>query len=171
MATKNGQAVSTGKAGTYDVTVAYTDRKTNESHNATAKVTITAEVIAAVRKAVKAFVGDKYVNKKGQTVTPSGAHTTFPVKIDGQRAVFSDTLLAIAETLDMLPTAKAGPTELSGLERRMTLLVLSAGLEQAGVIVSRSALGGALIYLPENAPTGGGRAEISGKDALAKILA
>ena len=176
MAKKNGNAVEVGKTGTFDVSVSYVENRNTpdaQTHNATAQITITPDVISAVRKAVKAHVGQPYVHKaSGKTITPTGAHTTYGVGIGGsQKSVFGEVLLAIAETLGMIPTAQTAPTDLTGIPRKLTLKALTAGLEAAGVIVTRSTFGGAMVYLPENAPSGAGGSRMDGKEALAKILA
>lgn len=169
MAKKNGQAQAVGKVGTYKVSATV-----NGQTVADVAVAVTAETITAIRKAVPACILPPFVNKKGQQITPKGAHTTFAVKVNGQNVRFGNVLLAIAGQTGMLPQAVNGdnPEGLKGDKRKIVMRLITAALEAAGVIAIRPSGFGAMIYLPENAPasaTGGN--EMSGSDALASILA
>ena len=168
MAKKNGTPQAAGKAGTYTVSA---NLRSGQAVKDVA-VKVSAECIATVRKAVTACILPPYTNKRGQKITPKGAHTTFSVTVNGQRIRFGNVLLAIASKEGMLPkTNGSDPADATGDSRKLVMRLITGALEQAGVVKVRASGFGAMIYLPENAPesTSGGDV-LSGSESLAAIM-
>ena len=165
---KNGTPKAAGKAGTYTVSASLRNGQAIKD----VAVNVTAEAIATVRKAIAACNLPPYTNKKGQLVTPKGAHTTFTVTVNGVRVRFGNVLLAIAAQHQMLASVNGeSPEGLKGDPRKLVMRLITGALEEAGVIKVRASGFGAMIYLPENAPESTDSDTVSGAEALAAIMA
>ena len=97
---------------------------------------------AFVLAAIKNLPGVKKL-KGGETVAYRGIHT-----------VFTGFNTAFREYFEGLDPVK-----------------VTTEMAKAGTIVSIPSKGGAMLYLPENAPANRVPAEVRGKEALAKIIA